>query len=71
MSDKTIPTITWDGGEDGEAPAVWRVDEAGAGDSFFRFLTDNSIKDGTDRIKLKMMTQAEWAECIRLGEEGF
>lgn len=69
MDEKKIPTISWqtDGCE--EPAQVWRMDDFGNAEEFFSVLIYNAEMDGRDQITLKLMTEAEWAECERVGKE--
>jgi predicted aldo/keto reductase-like oxidoreductase len=69
MSEKKIPTIQWQPEGCEENPQVWRMDEPGSAEQFFQVLMDNAEMDSSDIITLKKMTEAEWAECERIGAE--
>lgn len=52
-----------------EPDDLWRLDDPSEGQRFFQYLMDNAEFDGRETFELKELTQAEWAEAEKYGEE--
>lgn len=64
-----IKVIEWDQEGGVEGPVVYRLDDVTEGSRFFQHLLDNAEVDGRERFKVREVTEAEWAEIEKRGEE--
>lgn len=61
-----IKVIVWLGEEDDH---VYRLDEPGAGERFFRDMLANAETDGREKFAIEEVSQTEWETYEEIGEE--
>jgi len=70
MSNGNVRIIEWKtGGVEGENPLVYRLDDPEAAKACFRHLNDNAETDGREKLVIKEVTQAEWADIEKHSKE--
>lgn len=67
---KMVECIQVGDGSTGDGPMLWRLDEKGNGDHFFRYLRDNyEAMEPSEPITVVRLTQKQWKAAEKLGRE--
>jgi hypothetical protein len=63
---KKFKVIVWNNDNGGY---IYRLDDPEEAKRFFKNVLDNAETDGRETFTVEEMTQEEWDECVKNGEE--